>query len=202
MDKRIKDLTGQKFNRLTVVKFSHSKNRKTFWLCKCDCGNEKIVRSDSLKDESVKSCGCLNHENGIITHNMSGTKIYHVWASMKNRCNNPNANHYSDYGGRGINYNEVWETFELFYEWAIKNGYKEGLTLERIDVNGNYEPSNCKWITIQEQQNNKRDNVLITYKNKTQNIAQWARELEVSFNLLYGRLHKYNMDLSKVIKTL
>lgn len=202
MDKRIKDLTGQKFNRLTVIEFSHTKNRKSFWMCECICGNKKVIRSDSLKDGNVKSCGCLNFENGTVTHNMSKTKIYHVWATMKNRCKNSNDKNFHHYGGRGITYCDEWEKFELFYEWAVDNGYKEGLTLERVDVNGDYEPINCIWITHAEQQNNKRDNVLITYRNKTQNIAQWARELGITFNLLYGRLQKYNMDLNKVIKSL
>lgn len=196
------DLTGKKFGRLTVIKFAHSKNRKSYWVCKCDCGNETITRSDSLKEGKVKSCSCLNHEHGRPTHGMSSTKIYHVWASMKNRCKNPNDRNYHHYGGRGIMYCDEWEKFEPFYKWAYENGYKEGLSIDRVDVNGNYEPDNCIWITMEEQQNNKRDNVLITYRNKTQNIMQWSKELNVTFNLLYGRLHKYDMDLNKVIKSL
>lgn len=168
----------------------------------CDCGKEKTVRSDCLKNGTTKSCGCLNYENRPSKHGKSSTKLYHVWASMKNRCNNMNDTNYHHYGGRGITYSPEWEKFEPYYEWSINNGYREGLSIDRIDVNGNYEPSNCRWVTMSFQQNNKRDNVLITYEGETNNIKQWSDILGVSYNLLHGRLYKYGMDLVKVINSL
>lgn len=152
---KLKDITGERFTRLTVIKLSHIKNRKSYWLCECDCGNEHIVRSDSLKCGNVKSCGCLNMEAKSIKHGEWGTKLYFVWAGMKQRCTNPKQKHYDRYGGRGISVCEEWQTYEPFHKWAINAGYKEGLTIDRINNDGNYEPSNCRWVTIAEQQKNK-----------------------------------------------
>lgn len=154
LSKRI-DLTGKKFGRLTVISFSHMNGKHSYWNCQCDCGNECKVRIDCLKTGLVKSCGCLQYEHAITTHGQSKTKLYHVWASMKNRCDNPNTRHYNRYGGRGISYCPDWEKYESFYNWSILSGYEDGLTIDRINNDGNYEPKNCRWITIQEQQKNK-----------------------------------------------
>lgn len=155
MSGKRKDLTGKVFGRLTVIEFSHMSGKHTYWKCHCACGNIHYARMDCLKSGLVKSCGCLNHDHAIITHGKSNTKLYHVWASMKNRCDNPHARHYDRYGGRGISYCKEWSHFEPFYDWAMSNGYADGLTIDRINNDGNYEPTNCRWITIQEQQSNK-----------------------------------------------
>jgi hypothetical protein len=187
---KIKDIIGNKYGRLTVVSYAYSKARKVYYNCKCECGKEKVVRSDSLKDGTVKSCGCLNYEAKSVKHNMTGTKLYHVWASMRDRCNNPNDAKYEYYGGKGITVNSNWDAdFQSFYNWAIINGYKEGLTIDRRDVNGNYEPDNCRWITQQEQSNNTTRNRNITYNEKTQNITQWSKELGINRNTLNARLN-------------
>jgi len=187
---------------LTVLEYAYSKNHRAYWKCMCDCGKEVFVRGDGLKDGNNKSCGCLNYKPTLISHNMTNTKLYRIWASMRQRCTNKNTAHYNSYGGRGIRVCEQWELFEEFYIWSMSNGYVEGLSIERIDVNGNYEPSNCKWITKKEQANNTRRTILITHNDKTLNIAQWAKELNVTYDVLYGRLKKYEMNLEKVIENL
>ena len=152
---KLKDLTDMKFTRLTVIEFSHMKGKHSYWRCKCDCGNYKVVRSDCLKSKLVQSCGCLNMEPKVIKHGHHGKKLYHVWGSMKHRCNNPKNKHFHRYGGRGIKVCKAWDEFQPFYDWAMSHGYKEGLTIDRINNDGNYEPSNCRWITTAEQQKNK-----------------------------------------------
>lgn len=191
---------GQRYGKLTVIedlgmiKRPNGKNRH-FWKCKCDCGNTFEVRGDCLKSGNNKSCGCLQYEHAKTTHNMTGTKIYGVWASMKQRCENSNDNAYKWYGYQGIKVCDEWsKSFEEFYSWAKKNGYKEGLTIERIDVKGNYEPNNCKWITQQEQLLNTRRSRIITYNGKTQTLKEWSDELGIKYMTLWARLERWPVE--------
>lgn len=163
---KFKDLTGQKFNMFTVIKVDRFTPHGTYWLCKCDCGELDSVRTDMLTLNRIKSCGCVHYAEGFKNKiKIKNTKIYTTWNSMKARCYNPNSTHFKDYGGRGIKVCEEWldkkKGFLNFYNWAYQNGFVETkdrkqCTLDRINNNGNYEPSNCRWITIQEQQKNKR----------------------------------------------
>lgn len=122
---------------------------------------------------------------------MTGTRLYRIWQAMKRRCYNPKHKQYKDYGGRGIIICDEWlNEFSTFYEWSMANGYKEGLTIDRIEGNGNYEPTNCRWATVKEQANNRRSNHLVTYKEKTQTIAQWATETNVSAAVIAIRLKR------------
>lgn len=160
MSGKIKDICGLKFGRLTVNEFVEVRKSCAYWLCSCECGNEKVVRGDSLRLGYIKSCGCLRNETAAvncektISHGHSRTPLYRVWSSMKSRCGNPASPAYKHYGGRGISVCDRWQKYENFF---ADMGYPPpGLTLERIDVNGNYEPSNCKWATWAEQNRNKR----------------------------------------------
>lgn len=146
---------------LKVINLAYIKNHKTYWNCKCKCGKETIVYSDKLKTGHTKSCGCLKRQKTIernYRHGLYGTRLYSIWHDMNTRCYYEKTKCYKYYGGRGITICDEWKNnFVNFYNWAINNGYKDNLSIDRIDVNGNYEPSNCRWATMQEQQLNKRN---------------------------------------------
>ena len=177
---------GDKYNRLTAVKFSHiGKSYKQYWLFKCDCGKEKVIYVYKVKSGDTKSCGCL--KGGNFKHRMYGTKIYRIWQAMKSRCLNPNNQAYKNYGGRGIIICERWNSFKNFYK--DMGDVPKNKSIDRIKNNKGYYKSNCKWSTKKEQQNNTRSNRFITYKNKTQTMAQWARELNMTYSKLNTRIH-------------
>lgn len=191
------DLRGQRFGRLTVIDLAERKDGHTsWWVCKCDCGNVKEVRRSCLIKGFTKSCGCYNSEKArehgkqmLTKHGWYGTRVYNIWRQIVDRCENPKCSQYKNYGGRGIRICQEWrESPQAFCEWAMLNGCTNALTIDRINVNGNYEPSNCRWITMVEQQTNKRNNVNITYNGKTQCVAEWSRELGVRQSRLYERV--------------
>ena len=204
------DLTGQKFGRLTVIERANNyvspKGQQTAqWLCKCECGNLIVVRGDSLRTGNNLSCGCLGKEHrtaSLTTHGHCNDRLYDIWQNMKDRCYNSHSERYRDYGGRGVVVCPEWlNGFEAFYNWAILNGYKDNLTLDRIDTNGNYEPSNCRWATYKEQANNTRRNILLTYNGKTQTIAQWADETKIKYATLYMRINKLQWNIERALTT-
>lgn len=192
----IKDITNQKFERLTVLNFvGISKDHKALWLCRCECGAEVTVPGKCLRNGSIKSCGCLKTERIAVQnlqHGLSGTNLFRKWIGMRRRCSDLNAQNYKYYGGRGIAVCEEWNDFQTFYDWSMANGYNDGLSLDRIDFNGNYEPSNCRWVRLEEQAGNKRNNVFITFDNQTHTIAEWSR---IS-GLPYGTLLRRSKDES------
>ena len=165
------------------------------WLCKCDCGNIVSIRGYSLRSGNTQSCGCIQKETNIKlrqTHGMAKTRLYNIWQSMKRRCSSPTMSCYKYYGGRGIKVCNEWQSFEPFCEWALANGYTENLTIDRIDVNGNYALSNCRWITIQEQQRNKRRNHYITLNGETKLLKDWADGLGITTATLLERLERWD----------
>lgn len=160
------DIEGKRYGRLVVEKFLRTEPELgAIWECKCDCGNTIEISGKRLRRGQTKSCGCLKQEklrtNGV-KHGGAYSRLYTVWAGMKQRCSNPAHKSYKDYGGRGINVCEEWDDFGKFHDWALENGYNDEAqfgecTLDRIDVDGNYEPNNCRWVTLKEQASNKRN---------------------------------------------
>jgi hypothetical protein len=192
---KFKDLSGVKFGRLRVrcIEPDYKQSANTYWRCDCDCGGEKVVFGPSLTRGSTKSCGCLRKErnkelkNGT-KHGLRKTRIYSTWSAMIQRCCNENSRAYKDYGGRGITVCDEWRlSIETFHGWAVNNGYKENLTIERIENNGNYCPSNCKWIPMKDQLRNQRTSKRLTYKNQTKIAADWGRELGIPASTICAR---------------
>lgn len=189
---KLVDLTGQKFGKLTVVEIAYRKNKRIFWKCLCDCGNYSYVDGGNLKSGHTSSCGCLQKELGLApSHHLRFHRLYNIWSLMKKRCINSTDKLFSYYGGRGIKICDEWKNdFKVFYDWAMASGYQENLTIDRIDVNGNYEPNNCRWITQKEQVRNIRSNHLITYNNETHCIAEWAELYSLPYRTFWKRLKK------------
>ena len=198
MSRPCRNLTGQRFNRLTVLE-SAGRNwqGKDFWRCRCDCGNETVVVGYNLISGHTKTCGCLHAEvlsEINTTHGHTGERIHNIWRFMKDRCNNPNNDGYKNYGGRGISVCDEWvDNFQDFYDWSMRNGYSDELSIDRIDYNGNYSPDNCRWATDLEQANNRRTNRYITYANETHTQSEWARIFNVSKHALRHRLDRGDM---------
>lgn len=201
---KLKDITGQRFGKVVVIKYIGQSK----WLCKCDCGNQKIIDGRRLRKGDTKSCGCLsleqakiNFQNNYYTHNLSKTHLYGIWKGIKNRCKNAKNPKYKIYGLRGISICDEWKNdFKLFYDWAINNGYKENLSIDRIDVNGNYEPNNCRWVTQKEQQRNRRNNHLISYNGETHCISEWAEIYKLKPLTLLARI-KRGWSIEKALNT-
>lgn len=188
------DLTGQRFGRLTVIERTANHNGRTCWKCQCDCGNVKNVIGKDLRNGKTRSCGCYNREVcRHVTHGLSKTKIYKVWCDMRDRCFNPKKERYPQYGGRGITVCDEWaksDCFPAFYEYVSKLEHfgEDGYTLDRIDVNGNYEPSNIRWATDAEQRRNRTDNHYIEIGGKQMVLADVVRIAGVTRKTIYDRL--------------
>lgn len=185
------DLTGCRFGKLYVIKRANKTDSygRIYWLSRCDCGKTKNILGNSLRRGLTKSCGCLHKNNFEPTHGQSGTRLYKIYQGMKSRCYNKNNVGYKNYGARGIVVCGEWlDNFENFYNWAMSNGYQNTLSIERKDYNGNYEPSNCKWATREEQNNNSRHNTYITFNGCSHTIKQWSDMTGIKETTLISRL--------------
>jgi len=206
----IRDLTGQRFGRLKVLKLEKKdKHYNLFWLCECDCGNKKVIRGSGLKANLTKSCGCLSVElstkrlnEATKTHGFANKeRLYEIWKNMKRRCYDKTNKRYENYGGKGVSVCEEWKNdYLVFRKWAFSKGYNENLTIDRIDVNGDYEPSNCKWSTLAEQMNNQTKNRFLTYRGKTMTMSQWADYLGLTYGAINHRVQR-NWSMERIVNT-
>ena len=205
MSRPVENLKGVRFGKLVCLEHLFVEPRhRSCWFCKCDCGKTTIVRTDQLK-KKVRSCGCgiIEHAktgNNPRKHGLRNHRLYYIYHGMKDRCYKQTSPAYQNYGARGIQICEEWKKdFMCFYNWAIRNGYKQGLTIDRIDVNGNYCPQNCRWATRLEQARNTRTNRKITYKGKTRCVSEWAQLLGIKSSTITERLKK-GWPIDKVLK--
>jgi hypothetical protein len=189
------DLTGQRFGRLTVIGLN-SKGHSKKWNCVCDCGNTTVVTTSHLLAGTTVSCGCKTHDDLINRDTKHGLSITHrrlcrIYYAMIGRCYDVTRHGYKNYGGRGIRVCCEWkESIASFVLWALAHGYNDNLSIDRIDSNGNYEPENCRWVTILEQSRNKTTNVFITYHDETKVLKDWATQFGISQSALRNRLKK------------
>ena len=198
--RNLKDHSGERFGRLTAQYWYKSeKDGRIYWHCICDCGNERDIRSDSLTSGNTTSCGCLHREissrvcgDNFRKDGLSSDRLYGIWSAMKSRCYNPSENGYSYYGGRGISVCTEWiHDFKAFYDWSLANGYSEGLSIDRIDVDGDYCPENCRWADSKTQSRNRTDNVKLTIFGITMVQEDWAKLVGISS----GRIHRRIVNL-------
>lgn len=189
-----KNLVGKRFGNLVVLDYVKKRNKKTYWLCKCDCGNIKEIEGDPLVRGRIVTCGCQNKKTGkesrSYKHGLTNTRIMRIWANMKDRCYNAKNKAFKNYGGRGIKVYDEWiNSVEAFWKWSKENGYSESLTIDRIDVNGNYEPSNCRWVDRKTQCNNQRNNHRILFKGQFLTISQISEKQGIPSHVISNRLY-------------
>lgn len=185
------DLQGLTFGRLTVVRRVENKGTSAAWECECTCGRKCVVIGANLRRGLQQSCGCLRSEKlseAASTHKSSKTRLFTIWMSMIHRCENPTNTAYRNYGKRGIRVCPEWHEFVTFQEWAIQNGYNENLSIDRINNEQGYNPSNCRWVTMKEQQNNRTNNRIIEINGIKKTMAQWADETGISTRTIWYRL--------------
>lgn len=198
------DIVGKKFGRLTVCSYSHSNGYSKYYLCKCDCGNQKTVFRGNILYGKTLSCGCLQRERAIECNQLPGNRmqLHKILNKMISRCENVNDNRYYRYGLRGISVCDEWKNDkESFCLWALSHGYKPGLSIDRIDNDKNYCPDNCRWVTMHQQSLNTSKNVKITYDGKTQTLKEWANELGIKNTTLHNRIHYYGWSIEKAFTT-
>ena len=182
-------LIGKKFNMLTIVSYKkNGKYNKNYFVCKCDCGKTKEIRASHILNDNQYSCGCIKSK---YADTKVGKAIYDTWNRMMHRCYDKNHHKFSRYGARGVKLCEEWKNnYNEFYKWAINSNFQLGLSIDRINNNGDYEPSNCRWATRKQQMRNTSRNRYITYRGETHSLAEWCEMLDVKYGTALSRLHR------------
>lgn len=204
------DLTGKKYGRLTVLREAESRTRKDgkgtlrYWVCKCTCGNITEVRQEQLIKGKSKSCGCYRRECAkkpdpeAITR--KNRRLYRIWSGIKARCTNPKDQHHTNYYDKGVSMCDEWlNNSKLFIEWSLNNGYEDDLTIDRIDPFGNYDPSNCRWITNKEQQRNKRNTIRYNVDGEMLTLAEIAERYNIKVSTLEARVTRYGYTIEEAL---
>lgn len=197
-----KDLTGKVFGRLTVLGYHHT-DKIAYWSCMCSCGKETVVRGTSLRNGDTQSCGCYHSDASSSrnsTHRLTSHTLHNIWAGMKQRCFDVNSKNYKWWGGRGISVCDEWLDFVPFYEWAVSNGYESGLSIDRINNDGNYEPSNCRFTTRKVQGNNTRRNIQVIYHGVTQPFNS-LMDGDARYLKVWKRIFVRGWDVDRAIDT-
>jgi hypothetical protein len=207
--KSLDDLTGLTFGRLKVLKLLDKRTKwgNRYYLCECQCGNQKEITGKDLRSGQTVSCGCYNKEKST-KHGMYKSRIFNIYRGIKDRCFNKNRPEYIYYGGKGITICEEWSDkengFINFYKWAIENNYDDNLSIDRIDGNGNYCPENCRWVTHTEQMRNTSRCTYLSKDGKTQTIAEWSREIGTCQSAIKKRIEKFSIekDIEEILSPL
>lgn len=200
MNYNFEDLTGRRFGYLTVISRDQNPNNKRVkWLCVCNCNKLTTVSACDLKSGHTSSCGCKKFESHNKRHGMTKTRIHTTWLSMRSRCYDKKCQSYPYYGGRGITVCDEWkDSFESFYSWAISNGYTDELLIDRIDNNKGYSPNNCRWVTMNEQNNNRRNNIFLEYDGAINTLANWCKILNLNYRHYHTIYYKHFREKSNV----
>ena len=183
-----KDLSNKTFGYLTPLYVDKTKNKHTYWFCKCICGKTRVLQSYQLTSGKVTSCGCMNTRTQKSSIIFPNKRMYSVYSSMIARCHNPKSSSYKSYGAKGIKVCDEWKnSFESFLRWSLNHGYNDSLSIDRIDNSKGYNPENCRWIPLPEQHINKTNNVFYTHNNETHTMTEWCRMLDFSIDLAKSR---------------
>lgn len=203
MGRKILDLVGKKYGRLTVIEYVSQNHRgKSMWKCQCDCGNTSVVLGTRLTSGHTKSCGCYSEDaikSRVTTHGMSKTRLYNIWRGMLKRCGYEKATSYKNYGAKGIRVCEEWHDFEKFQKWAMVNGYSDDLTLDRADNRGDYTPENCRWVDMKTQLRNTSRNKFIMFRGETHCMQDWANILGMNYRTLQQRINTYKWSVERAL---
>lgn len=201
------DITGNKYNSLTAVRFHHKAQKEQdkphYWVFRCDCGNEIVARKNAVTSGNTKRCKECSYALAKLrtTHGFAGSRLYREWAGIIQRCENPKSTSWMRYGAVGVTVCDEWHSFAPFMRWALQNGYSENLQIDRIDINGNYEPSNCRWVSMREQANNKKTTVFVQYNGEQIPLSFLAQRIGMKYHTLHTRLFKLGWSVERATST-